>query len=65
MLGHFLVGSYRAPDYVGAVRLAAAHDAGDDYVIGTGVSPTVGFSEVMQRMVEADLAHIPQWPRSV
>jgi GDPmannose 4,6-dehydratase len=30
-----------APDYVEAMRLAAAHDTGGDYVIGTGASHTI------------------------
>jgi GDPmannose 4,6-dehydratase len=30
-----------APDYVQAMRLAAGHDTGGDYVIGTGVSHTI------------------------
>ena len=50
-----------AADYVDAMRLAAAHEAGDDYVIGTGVSHTVG--EFVQEAFVA--AGIADWERHV
>jgi GDPmannose 4,6-dehydratase len=50
-----------APDYVEAMRLAAAHDTGGDYVIGTGVSHTIRDFVV----VAFAAAGIADWERHV
>ena len=50
-----------APDYVEAMRLAAAHDTGGDYVIGTGVGHTIRDFVVAAFAA----AGIPDWERHV
>jgi GDPmannose 4,6-dehydratase len=50
-----------APDYVEAMRLAAAHNTGGDYVIGTGVSHTIRDFVVAAFAA----AGVPDWERHV